>query len=143
LRKLVAGVDGAGRSCIVERDDLEPLPVPESPGFAAALIGATTSSPPPSRPRGVGPTNDLGVGPGIVTWMLVDYAPDLEFPVHNTDTIDFDTVIEGRISIVLDDGEHELEPGDVLVVNGVDHGWKAGPEGCRLSVLMVGTPPRP
>jgi quercetin dioxygenase-like cupin family protein len=74
--------------------------------------------------------------------MLVDYAPDIEFPVHNTDTIDFDTVIEGSVSIVLDDGEHELEPGDVLVVNGVDHGWKAGPEGCRLSVLMLGTPPR-
>ncbi|MDT3442252.1 MULTISPECIES: cupin domain-containing protein [unclassified Pseudofrankia] len=141
MRKLVAGVDASGRSYLVEEETLKLLPVPDSPGFSAAVAGATASSPPPPRPQGQGLMVDLGVGPGLVVWMVVEYAPDLVFPIHHTDTVDFDMLVEGSLSLVLDDGEHPLEPGDVLVVNGVDHGWKAGPEGAKLSVLSLGSPP--
>jgi hypothetical protein len=141
VRKLITGVDSAGRSCIVEEAELTLKADPSNPGFPFALVAATTSSPPPSRPQGHGHTGDLGVGVGLVTWTIVDYAADVEFPVHHTDTVDFDMVIEGTLVLILNDGEHPLESGDVLVVNGVDHAWKAGPAGCRLSVLSLGTPP--
>jgi hypothetical protein len=42
---------------------------------------------------------------------------------------------------VLDDGAHRLERGDAVVVKGVDHGWATHDEGCRMSVVVIGTPP--
>jgi len=41
---------------------------------------------------------------------------------------------------VLDDGAHRLEPGDTVVVAGVDHAWRAGPDGCTMVNTMIGTP---
>jgi quercetin dioxygenase-like cupin family protein len=60
--------------------------------------------------------------------------------MHYTDTIDVDTVLEGSVSIILDDGPHWLEVGDTVVVNGVDHAWEAGPSGATVSVVLLGTP---
>lgn len=139
MRKLVAGVDGAGRSCLVKEERVELGPAGD--GILSALLAATSSAPPPPRPAGRAGTNDLGVRPGLVGWFVVEYEPNLRFPMHNTDTVDFDMVLAGSVAVGLDDGEHLLVPGDVLVVHGVDHSWAAGPEGCRLSVLSLGTPP--
>jgi quercetin dioxygenase-like cupin family protein len=60
--------------------------------------------------------------------------------MHHTDTIDFDTVVEGSAVLILDDGRHVLEAGDVAVVTGVDHGWEAGPEGTVFAFVFLGTP---
>jgi hypothetical protein len=84
---------------------------------------------------------DLEVPPGIARWMLVHFGPGVERPMHHTDTVDFDTIIFGSVEIILHDGPHRLEPGDCVVVTGVDHGWRAGPQGCTASVVVVGTPP--
>ena len=141
MRKLVTGVDAAGRSCVVDETPLTLEADPDNPGFCSALAGVTSSSPPPARPEGVGHPVDLGVAPGLVRWVVVDYPADLDFPVHHTDTVDFDMLLAGSLVLVLDDGEHTLEPGDVVIMNGIDHGWRTGPDGCRLSVCSIGTPP--
>jgi quercetin dioxygenase-like cupin family protein len=77
----------------------------------------------------------------LARWFVVEYQPNIELPVHHTDTLDFDVVLAGSVELTLDDGPHSLEAGDCVVVTGVDHGWRAGPEGCRLSVLALGTAP--
>jgi quercetin dioxygenase-like cupin family protein len=141
MRKLVTGTGPDGRSRLVEEGRLELAASPASPGFLSAIAAETTSAPPASRPAGHGSSADLGVAPGLVRWFIVDYEADLQVPVHHTDTVDFDTVLEGSLVLALDDGEHLLESGDIVIVNGVDHAWRAGPKGCRLSVLSVGTPP--
>jgi hypothetical protein len=141
VRKLVTGVDATGRSCVLAETPLTPEADPDNPGFAAAVAGSTSSSPPPARPNGAANPVDLGVAPGIVSWVIVDYPANLDFPMHHSDTVDFDMLLDGSLVLVLDDGEHALERGDVVIVNGVDHGWKTGPGGCRLSVFSVGTPP--
>jgi quercetin dioxygenase-like cupin family protein len=141
VRKLVTGVDPTGRSRVVAETPLVLEADPGNPGFAAAIAGGTSSAPPPARPYGTGNPVDLGVAPGFVSWVIVDYPANLDFPMHHSDTVDFDMLLEGTLVLVLDDGEHPLDPGDVVIVNGVDHGWKTGPAGCRLSVFSVGTPP--
>lgn len=105
------------------------------------VIHQTPSAPPPTRPPGSGTHFDLEVPPGIARWMLVQFQPGTEAPMHHTDTIDFDTIIVGSVDIILEDGPHRLEAGDCVVVTGVDHGWLAGPEGCTSSVVVIGTPP--
>ncbi len=52
--------------------------------------------------------------------------------------MDLHTVVQGSITLMLGDGEQVLEPGDCAVVAGVDHAWRAGPDGCVESVVMVG-----
>jgi hypothetical protein len=29
----------------------------------------------------------------------------------------------------------------MVVMNGVDHAWKAGPDGYRMTAALIGTPP--
>jgi quercetin dioxygenase-like cupin family protein len=82
---------------------------------------------------------DLGVAPGLVEWRIIEHAPNMVAPMHQTDTIDFDMVLEGNVELGLDDGAHHLSPGDCVVITGVDHSWTAGPAGCRLSVTSLGS----
>lgn len=141
MRKLITGVDNSGGSALTELQSVELAANPNAPGFRSAILGHTSSAPPPSRPAGKASTSDLGVAPGCARWFIVDYQADLVVPMHHTDTVDFDIVLDGSLVLGLDDGEHLLETGDFLIVNGVDHSWRAGPKGCRLSVLSIGTRP--
>jgi quercetin dioxygenase-like cupin family protein len=139
VRRIVTGLDSAGRSCAVK--DGEFTFVAGMAGIGLNTVFKTSQTPPPARPEGNADLLDLGVAPGLARWMVVEYEPGLAFPMHHTDTIDFDIVLSGSIELTLDDGVHELGPGDCVMMTGVDHAWKAGPDGCRLSVVVLGTPP--
>jgi hypothetical protein len=139
MRRLVTGIDAAGRSCIVSDTPLT-LEAP-SGAYLAAAVYTTESAPPPTRPPGHAGFYDLGLAPGIGRWLIIEHRPDVVTPMHHTDTIDFDMVLAGSVDLVLDDGAHPLEAGDCVVITGVDHCWQAGPAGCRLSVTCIGTPP--
>ena len=138
-RTLITGVDADGKSCVVSQDELALNPV--APGFAMGIPYATTASPPPARPTGAAPLIDQYIDPGLVRWMVVELGPNAETPMHHTDTLDLQTVISGSVELVLDDGAHRLEQGDLVVLTGVDHAWRTGAQGCRLSAVLVGTPP--
>lgn len=60
--------------------------------------------------------------------------------MHTTPTLDFVTVIKGRIVLELDDGRTvTLEEGDAVVQQGVRHAWRnPGPEPATISVVMLG-----
>jgi quercetin dioxygenase-like cupin family protein len=60
--------------------------------------------------------------------------------MHYTDSIDLELVIEGSVVLELDNGDHRLEAGDCVVMNGVDHGWRVGPDGCTVLIAILGTP---
>jgi mannose-6-phosphate isomerase-like protein (cupin superfamily) len=71
-------------------------------------------------------------------WIRVDGDDPGRPGMHATDTLDFMVVIEGHIVLGLDDGEHELRPGDVVVQRGNLHRWRvAGDEPCTYAVCMV------
>jgi quercetin dioxygenase-like cupin family protein len=116
--------------------------LPGLPGFVAAQIFATRECPPTVDPVRHGDHHDVRVEPGLVRWTVFRFGPEFAYPMHHTDTVDFDIVLEGSVEIVLDDGAHLLGPGDSVVVTGVDHGWKAGPEGFVMSVAVHGAEPR-
>lgn len=139
MRLFITGVDADGKSCVVSNDEVEINSV--APGFAIGLPFGTTQSPPPARPTGNADLIDQFLEPGLVRWMVVEQGPNTETPMHHTDTIDLETVLSGSVDLILDDGVHHLEAGDMVVMNGVDHAWKAGPDGYRMSAVLVGTPP--
>ncbi len=138
MRRLVTGLDAQGHSCV-----LEEITFP-GPGDAPPMdhIYQTLTAPPPTLSAGSSPPRGFAGPTGYRGWILVQFQPGSRSPTHHTDTVDFDTIIDGSVDIVLDDGPHHLEPGDCVVVTGVDHGWQAGPQGCTSSVVLIGTPPR-
>lgn len=73
--------------------------------------------------------------PGLAGYMEPD-APGM----HTTDTIDFEYVISGEVTLELDDGaEVHLKPGDTVVQNGTRHAWRnRGAEPCRMVVAIFG-----
>jgi hypothetical protein len=140
MRRLLTAVDANGRSYVVEHAAL--MLMAASEGHLAATVYMTESAPPPVRPVGHAGFYDLGVAAGFVQWQIIEHKPNMVAPMHHTDTVDFDLILEGSVELGLDDGMHLLEPGDCVVLTGVDHSWTAGPSGCRLSVTSIGTPVR-
>jgi hypothetical protein len=142
MKLLITGIDDDGRSAVLVERDVE---APRAESFADVL-STTSESPPPPRPRGKGeffPADVWAPGlppkPGMTSWQVLRFVADDTFPVHQTDTIDFDTVLTGSIDLLLDDGDHPLSAGDCVVVTGVDHGWRVGSEGATLAVVMLGS----
>jgi hypothetical protein len=137
MRQIVTGVDADGRSCVVKEYRLDP----KSGDRSRMLVSFTTEGEPaPPRPAGQGDQLDLGLAAGSAQVMVAQWAAGFTHRMHHTDTIDVDTVLEGSAVLVLDDGRHVLEVGDVAIVTGVDHAWEAGPEGTTITFVNVGTP---
>ena len=58
--------------------------------------------------------------------------------MHRTETVDYGVVIEGELTLVLDRGEVQLQPGSVVVQRGTNHAW-ANRSGrpCRMLFVLV------
>jgi quercetin dioxygenase-like cupin family protein len=135
MRQLVTGTDADGRSCVVRELQLQ-RSGPDTERHVVYL----TDDPPAPRPTGHGELTDLGVPPGVVRLSMNFGAAGTTTGVHHTDTVDFHTVLEGSIDLILDDGPHHLAAGDSIVVAGVDHSWQVGPSGCTMASVFLGTP---
>ncbi|WP_113447777.1 cupin domain-containing protein [Rhizobium cremeum] len=61
--------------------------------------------------------------------------------MHRTESIDYGIVIEGEMTLVLDDGEALLKPGSVVIQRGTNHAWanRSGKMCRMLFVLVSGT----
>jgi quercetin dioxygenase-like cupin family protein len=140
MQILITGVDDQGRSCVVETRTGSDTPF--TGGINVTVAAETASSPPPPRPPGHSELLPIVRGPGIARWSFVEFPAGLTTAFHHTDSVDFDVILDGRVDLLLDDGAHPLLRGDAVVVNGVDHGWETHDEGCRMSVVVIGTPPR-
>jgi hypothetical protein len=58
--------------------------------------------------------------------------------MHLTATIDVIIVVSGRVRLLLDDDERVLEPGDVVIQRGTNHGWvcESDEPAVMVAVLM-------
>jgi naringenin degradation protein FdeH len=62
----------------------------------------------------------------------------LQSPVHRTASVDYGIVLEGEITLVLDDSEVTLRAGDVVVQRGTDHAWaNRGDTTARVVFVLV------
>jgi hypothetical protein len=145
MRKLVAGVDAQGRSCLVDETSVELQRLDAIPTLAMARLYATDQSPPPPRPPAQSERVDVGLAPGFVRWNVVAHdpydEPTVTTTMHHADKLDLVFVADGSADFVLQDGAHHVGVGDCVVTAGVDHAWKAGPDGVCLVVVSIGTPP--
>jgi quercetin dioxygenase-like cupin family protein len=60
--------------------------------------------------------------------------------MHRTETVDYAVVLEGEITLILDEGEVALKAGDVVIQRGTSHAWsnRSGKNVKMLYVLIDG-----
>lgn len=139
MRSLIAGVDNNGRSCILTEVPIENRDIHAAgPSFRNDVFELRESPPPPRPPARAG-YHETGIAPGHADFLVLQMPADIEHPVHHTDTLNFHTIVAGSLELILDDGPHRLDMGDSLVLPGVDHGWRAGPSGCTMTILNLGS----
>jgi len=136
---LITGIDAEGRSCVV--GETTPSTSPFESGITVSAVASSGSCPPPPRPPGLGDLVGVASVPGVARWSIIEFPPGATTRVHHTDSLDFDVVLDGSVDLILDDGPHRLGPGDGAVINGVDHGWETHAQACRMSVVVIATPP--
>ena len=140
-RRIVTGHDADGRSVV-----LADAPAPRShsiPGATFHELWNTTEAPasihaaeprePTDRPLVTPPDAD-----GTII-RIVDLEPRSRSPLHRTETIDYGIVLDGEVTLVLDDGsETALARGDVVIQRGTDHAWvNASDEPARMAFVLV------
>lgn len=148
-RRIVTGHDAEGRDVILS--DAAPPGTIETNGFGLAHWLWLDAAPATVDDGGEIPDgpHQLEPPPGGCSVMLIRFPGDSDWVrvngddpdrpgMHATDTLDFMVVIDGHIVLGLDDGEHELGPGDVVVQRGNLHRWKvSGDQACTYAVCMM------
>jgi mannose-6-phosphate isomerase-like protein (cupin superfamily) len=58
--------------------------------------------------------------------------------MHRTQTVDYGIVLEGEITLVLDQGETTIRTGDVVIQRGTNHAWanRSG-KTCRMAFVLI------
>jgi mannose-6-phosphate isomerase-like protein (cupin superfamily) len=129
-RRVVTGLDAAGRSCV------------SSDGPAGMVIWRADELPADNSGHA-----DLGGGrfrfpDRGVEFVFADFPPGGGSIMHATDTVDFLVVVSGSVTLITETGETVLRAGDVLVDRGVLHGWRNdGDRPCRIVNVLC--PARP
>ena len=58
--------------------------------------------------------------------------------MHRTESVDYGVVIDGELTLVLDEGEVLLRPGSVVVQRGTNHAWaNRSDKPCRMLFILV------
>lgn len=147
-RRVVTGHTPDGRSVVVSDG---PVPVSRhlpQDGVHFHEIWNTEGAPAPvNAVEPVDPTErDLAVPPPpLGTKIRInEFAPGfldergLQSPVHRTESIDYGIVLEGEITLILDDSEVTLGAGDVVIQRGTDHAWaNRGDTVCKVAFILV------
>lgn len=61
--------------------------------------------------------------------------------MHRTQSLDYVVVLRGEVTLLLDEGEATLHPGDLVVQRGTNHDWVVrGSEPALIAVVMTGAP---
>jgi quercetin dioxygenase-like cupin family protein len=158
VRRIVTGTDSQGRSTVLSDG---PAPVAFHAGSsigATKIDGATAPSPVPASEAVVFELWNLDTQPAMLSedptlglnvpdydtpsaqtkWILTHMGPNLEVPMHSTPTIDYGLVVSGEVELGLQTGPVMVRAGEAMLVNGVQHSWKAGPAGCVIATVLVG-----
>lgn len=58
--------------------------------------------------------------------------------VHRTQSIDYGIVLDGQITLLMDEGETTLQAGDICIQRGTNHGWvNRGTKPCRIAFILI------
>lgn len=138
MKRVVTGWSDAGEPVVLFEG--EP---PNQPDFGIATsseIWTVDAVPAAYRGQDDPTVGDWRVEPPIggVTYRIATYAPGAEVGVHSTHTVDVFTVLAGEMTMLFNDREIVLAPGDSVVQQATPHGWaNRGSETCVAVIVLI------
>ena len=122
-------------------DGAPPPPTTYFPPVGGYRFGLFTL--PPHGEAAPGPDVDIAAALDELNTALpgmLDYMEPSDPGMHTTDTIDFEVVLSGEVTLELDDGAMvHLQAGDTVVQNGTRHRWSnPGAVPATLAVFICG-----
>ena len=141
-RRIVTGHDAQGRSVIVT-DGGPPATRSVSDGASFHDIWLTGASPAAiaaTEPEPIRSGELLGPPASGTRVRIVDMPPGVRSPMHRTESVDYGVVLEGSVTLILDDGSAtEVRAGELVVQRGTDHAWEnRGQAPARVLFVLVG-----
>lgn len=106
MRVVQVGIDRTGASYV--EDVLKRTGTCLAEDHQAAFTGALTMT---ARER-TEAFAEISPDPGCAVWRIFEFPPNQLYDMHYTETIDFDVVVDGSITLGLDAEEVDLLPGD-------------------------------
>lgn len=140
-RRVVAGLDEHGRSCVVADSRVEVMRLGEM-SIAQPWRGAIAARVDSQAPldEAIAPFRFEQMAEQGYAMMVAEYAPGQgrdDPGMHFTDTADHLYMIEGEVTLVLETGSVTLRAGDVGVIRGVVHGWRNETDATARLVTFV------
>jgi len=117
------------------RRDFHAMPKPGGVNFVVAQF------PPEAEYRAMSPAEQKAARNVDDFLEHSDLSPDdVMIGMHVTDTIDCDIILSGQLTLILDDGEYVLTPGDAVVMRGDRHAWRNdGNEPALMAAATIST----
>ena len=140
---VVIGSGEDSRSKVVEIRDVDAGMASHMPGVQWNCVWSTAQQPPeaPGPRPGFGPRGSGQLPSGATCWAIFAFDPGLSTPFHHTATLDYDIVLEGEVTLGLEQGDILLRAGDCVVIPAVMHSWRTESKGCTISVTYCGLEP--
>jgi quercetin dioxygenase-like cupin family protein len=139
VNRFVVGLNAENRSAVLQRG-LTNVQCREGL-FWSATLWATEETPVDNtiggdRSQAADPGDSLQPFPNGLICRALEIEPGSGFPMHHTDTLDCLTCVRGEIYLVTDTDEVVMQPGDTVIIRGVDHAWS---NRSSAPCLLVGT----
>jgi quercetin dioxygenase-like cupin family protein len=137
--RFVVGPDTQNRSAVMQRGLTN---VQSREGlFWSATLWATEETPVDNtiagdRSQTADPGESLQPFPNGLICRALEIEAGAEFPMHHTDTLDRLTCVRGEIYLVTETDEVLMQPGDTVIIRGVNHAWS---NRSSAPCLLVGT----
>jgi quercetin dioxygenase-like cupin family protein len=149
MRRIVTGVNAAGRSYVVSSDEIPEAGYHQLWEVDPELVGGWIAKVDPGRAA-----KTIEPPPGSSRWVLASLPPTSEAQApaqriegldergfHTTRTVDYDLILEGPLILDLDEGSVELQTGDVVVQQATRHAWRnPGKRPARLLAVLTTLP---
>lgn len=143
-RRVVAGLDANGKSCVVSDGPVAAGNIPGLNVFnlwtgkiGPGAFGADNAAP---LEEGTAPFRIEQLAEPVYAMMVAEYAPGLgkdDPGMHFTNTADHFYIVEGEVVLVLESGDVTLRAGDVGICRGVMHGWRNDSDSTAKLVTFV------
>ena len=139
VNRFVVGPDAQNRSAVLQRG-LANVRAREGL-FWSATLWATEETPVDNtiagdRSQTADPGESLQPFPNGLICRALEIEAGAEFPMHHTDTLDRLTCVRGEIYLVTDTDEVLMQPGDTVIIRGVNHAWS---NRSSAPCLLIGT----
>lgn len=143
-RRVVTGHDKQGRSIVVS-DEAAKIWAVGDRGFLLYDLWRTKETPAlltADEPDPVEVPLDFNIDQHGVRMRMIDIPPSGEAAavwMHRTNSLDYGYVIDGEVTLLLDESELTLRAGDIIVQRGTNHAWtNRSTRRCRMLVVMIG-----